>query len=140
MPAGLPARAVALAYMLWPTLGRAPQSEPLSTLRILRESEAARLDSSATRQPAPRRARAPQHTQPYWGVDANGAKAVNWYERAAAQGDSLAANNLCTLYAVGAADIPPDREKERHWRQRANDLGFTIVRRGPTSDDDQQRD
>src|SRR5437879_1674904 len=53
MPAGFPARAVALAYMLWPTLGRAPQSEPLSTLRILRESEAARLDSSATRQPAP---------------------------------------------------------------------------------------
>jgi TPR repeat protein len=57
-------------------------------------------------------------------VDPNGIEAVRWYERAAAQGSGLAANNLCTLYAVGSAGVPADREKERDWWKRTEELGF----------------
>jgi len=72
-----------------------------------------------------------------FGVDPNGIEAVCWYERAAAQGSGLAANNLCTLYAVGSVGVPTDREKEQYWWRRTNELGFSHRRPYPANEDEQ---
>jgi len=52
------------------------------------------------------------------GVPQDYAKARQWYEQAAAQGNAAAQNNLGTLYFKGEA-VPQDYVLARHWYEKS---------------------
>ena len=58
------------------------------------------------------------------GLTQDGATAVYWYEKAAAQNNGLAWNNLGTIYAGGSAGILPDRLAAKRCYEKAHALGF----------------
>ncbi len=58
------------------------------------------------------------------GVEADPEAAVDWYEKAVAQGHLKAMNNLAHLYQWGAGPVAPDHEKARALYQQALDAGY----------------
>jgi TPR repeat protein len=57
------------------------------------------------------------------GVPRNLEKAVYWLEKAALQGNALAAHNLGTLYMTCLPDWPQDPELSEKWRALSRKLG-----------------
>ena len=62
------------------------------------------------------------------GVEKNYAKAREWYEKAAAKGDTAAMQNLGALYAAGSG-VPRDYAKAREWFEKAaaKGDGFSMI-------------
>lgn len=61
------------------------------------------------------------------GVKQDGPKALDWYEKAAAQNHAVAWNNLGTLFRSGLPGIPPNAAESRRCYERAHALGFTVM-------------
>jgi hypothetical protein len=56
---------------------------------------------------------------PQTGFTPDGARAAEWYERAALAGNAEAQRRLGLLYAMGAAGVPADPAKAKSWLQQA---------------------
>lgn len=56
---------------------------------------------------------------PKTGFTPDGARAADWYERAALAGNAEAQRRLGLLYAMGAAGVPADPAKAKSWLQQA---------------------
>jgi TPR repeat protein len=58
------------------------------------------------------------------GMNKNILLAIQWYNKAAIQGEPLACNNLATIYFLGDDGIPPDEIQAHKWWQYAVNNGF----------------
>jgi TPR repeat protein len=61
----------------------------------------------------------PLAPRPKTGFTPDGARAAEWYERAALAGNAEAQRKLGLLYAMGAAGVPADPAKAKSWLQQA---------------------
>ena len=61
----------------------------------------------------------PLAPRPRTGFTPDGARAAEWYERAALAGNAEAQRKLGLLYAMGAAGVPADPAKAKSWLQQA---------------------
>jgi hypothetical protein len=61
----------------------------------------------------------PLTPRPKTGFTPDGARAADWYERAALAGNAEAQRKLGLLYAMGAAGVPADPAKAKSWLQQA---------------------
>jgi TPR repeat protein len=61
----------------------------------------------------------PLAPRPKTGFTPDGARAADWYERAALAGNAEAQRKLGLLYAMGAAGVPADPAKAKSWLQQA---------------------
>ncbi|MBY6047279.1 tetratricopeptide repeat protein [Vannielia litorea] len=64
------------------------------------------------------------------GTEADPQAAIEWYEKAVAQGHQKAMNNLAHLYQWGVGDVAPDHEKARALYQQALDSGYGAAGNG----------
>jgi hypothetical protein len=63
----------------------------------------------------------PLTPRPKTGFAPDGARAADWYERAALAGNAEAQRKLGLLFAMGAAGMPADPAKAKSWLQQAAD-------------------
>jgi TPR repeat protein len=66
------------------------------------------------------------------GVPKDAAKAVEWYRKAAEQGNAHAQFNLARMYDVGEG-VPKDTAKAVEWHRKAAEQGHEDARRKLTS-------
>lgn len=58
------------------------------------------------------------------GMNKNISLAIQWYTKAAMQGEHIACNNLGTIYFLGDDDIPPNEIEAHKWWQYSINQGF----------------
>jgi TPR repeat protein len=60
------------------------------------------------------------------GAEVDGARAADWYRKAAAQSHALACHCLGTLYTTGCGAIAPDALEAERWLTEARRLGLDL--------------
>ncbi len=60
------------------------------------------------------------------GVAADAKKALEYYRRAAEQGNAKAQNNLASLYALGAGGVAQDKVEAKKWLRKAASQGAAL--------------